>query len=190
MFVTVCRCHLRGIAGSGVACAWARIASAVSASLDKAFVGFDLCEDLRGSAVVIRPRHRTFGRRVFGTEGDNGSCPGMGHSPLPSEETRFWQDDRRPPGSSSEQSRRDRITPCGLPASRGLTGYEHRDRRICSHARAMVASCRVCAMMLPEGLLYVPGFLTEAEERDVLAVLATVELHPYVLHDTPSRRLV
>ena len=45
-------------------------------------------------------------------------------------------------------------------------------------------------MTLPEGLTYVPGFLTEAEERDALAVLATVELHPYVLHDTPSRRLV
>jgi hypothetical protein len=42
-------------------------------------------------------------------------------------------------------------------------------------------------MTLPEGLIYVPGFLTEAEERDVLA---TFELHPYVLHDTPSRRLV
>ena len=35
-----------------------------------------------------------------------------------------------------------------------------------------------------------PGVLAEAEERDVLAVLATFELHPYVLHDTPSRRLV
>jgi DNA oxidative demethylase len=45
-------------------------------------------------------------------------------------------------------------------------------------------------MTLPEGLTYVPGFLAEAEERDVLTVLATVELHPYVLHDTPSRRLV
>jgi len=45
-------------------------------------------------------------------------------------------------------------------------------------------------MTLPEGLIYVPGFLTEAEERNVLAVLATFELHPYVLHDTPSRRLV
>jgi hypothetical protein len=48
-------------------------------------------------------------------------------------------------------------------------------------------------MTLPEGLTYTPGFLTEAEERDVLAVLAvlaTFELHPYVLHDTPSRRLV
>ena len=45
-------------------------------------------------------------------------------------------------------------------------------------------------MTLPEGLIYVPGFLTAAGERDVLAVLATVELHPYVLHDTPSRRLV
>ena len=45
-------------------------------------------------------------------------------------------------------------------------------------------------MTLPEGLIYVPGLLTEAEERDVLAVLATFELHPYVLHDTPSRRLV
>jgi DNA oxidative demethylase len=45
-------------------------------------------------------------------------------------------------------------------------------------------------MTLPEGLIYVPGFLTEAEEHDVLAVLATFELHPYVLHDTPSRRLV
>ena len=45
-------------------------------------------------------------------------------------------------------------------------------------------------MTLPVGLIYVPGFLTEAEERDVLAVLATFELQPYVLHDTPSRRLV
>ena len=44
-------------------------------------------------------------------------------------------------------------------------------------------------MTLPEGLIHVPGFLTEAEERDVLAVLATVELQPYVLHHTPSRRL-
>jgi DNA oxidative demethylase len=43
---------------------------------------------------------------------------------------------------------------------------------------------------LPEGMSYVPGFLTEAEERDLLAMLATFELHPYVLHDTPSRRLV
>ena len=45
-------------------------------------------------------------------------------------------------------------------------------------------------MTLPEGLIHVPGFLTEAEECDVLAVLATFELYPYVLHDTPSRRLV
>jgi len=45
-------------------------------------------------------------------------------------------------------------------------------------------------MTLPEGLTYVPGFLTEAAERDALAVLATFELHPYVLHATPSRRLV
>ncbi len=45
-------------------------------------------------------------------------------------------------------------------------------------------------MTLPEGLIFVPGFLTEAEERDVLAVLATFELQPYVLHGTPSRRLV
>ena len=45
-------------------------------------------------------------------------------------------------------------------------------------------------MTLPEGLIYVPGFLTETEERNVLAVLATFALHPYVLHDTPSRRLV
>jgi len=45
-------------------------------------------------------------------------------------------------------------------------------------------------MTLPEGLIYIPSFLTEADERDVLAVLATFELHPYVLHDTPSRRLV
>jgi alkylated DNA repair protein (DNA oxidative demethylase) len=45
-------------------------------------------------------------------------------------------------------------------------------------------------MTLPEGLIYVPGFLTETEEHDVLTVLATFELHPYVLHDTPSRRLV
>jgi alkylated DNA repair dioxygenase AlkB len=45
-------------------------------------------------------------------------------------------------------------------------------------------------MTLPEGLLHVSDFLTETEEREVLAVLATFELHPYVLHDTPSRRLV
>jgi hypothetical protein len=45
-------------------------------------------------------------------------------------------------------------------------------------------------MTLPEGLIYRPGFLTEAEERDVLAVLAAFKLYPYVLHDTPSRRLV
>jgi hypothetical protein len=45
-------------------------------------------------------------------------------------------------------------------------------------------------MTLPEGLVYAPGFLTEAEERDVLAMLAAFELYPYVLHDTPSRRLV
>jgi DNA oxidative demethylase len=45
-------------------------------------------------------------------------------------------------------------------------------------------------MTLPEGLTYVPGCLTETEERDVLAVLTGFELHPYVLHDTPSRRLV
>ncbi len=45
-------------------------------------------------------------------------------------------------------------------------------------------------MTLPEGLTYVRGFLTEAEERDVLAVVAAFELHPYVLHGTPSRRLV
>jgi hypothetical protein len=45
-------------------------------------------------------------------------------------------------------------------------------------------------MTLPEGLSYVPGFLTGAEERDVLALLATFELQPYVLHDTPSRPLM
>jgi len=43
---------------------------------------------------------------------------------------------------------------------------------------------------LPQGLTYMPGFLAEAGERDVLAVAATFELHPYVLHGTPSRRLV
>lgn len=45
-------------------------------------------------------------------------------------------------------------------------------------------------MTLPAGLTYAPGFLTEAKEHDVLTVLATFELHPYVLHDTPSLRLV
>jgi alkylated DNA repair protein (DNA oxidative demethylase) len=73
---------------------------------------------------------------------------------------------------------------------RGFTGYEHGDRTIFGYARAAAASRRGHAMTLPEGLIYVPGFLTETEERDVLAVLATFELHPYVLHDTPSRRLV
>ena len=87
-------------------------------------------------------------------------------------------------------ARRGRITPCASPASRGFTEYEHHDRTISSHARAAAASRRVHAMTLPEGLVYVPGFLAEAEERDVLPVLATFELQPYVLHDTPSRRLV
>jgi hypothetical protein len=32
--------------------------------------------------------------------------------------------------------------------------------------------------MLPEGLIYRPGVLTEAEERDGLAVLAAFELYP------------
>jgi alkylated DNA repair dioxygenase AlkB len=45
-------------------------------------------------------------------------------------------------------------------------------------------------MRLPAGLTYMPGFLNDAEECDVLAVLAKFELHPYVLRDTPSRRLV
>jgi DNA oxidative demethylase len=71
-----------------------------------------------------------------------------------------------------------------------LFRYEHRDRTISGHARAAAVSPRVDAMTLPEGLIYVPSFLTEAEERDVLAVAAAVELQPYVLHDTPSRRLV
>jgi DNA oxidative demethylase len=48
------------------------------------------------------------------------------------------------------------------------------------------------ARLIRSRLIYVPGFLTEAEERVVLAVLATFELQPYVLHHTPSpsRRLV
>jgi DNA oxidative demethylase len=54
----------------------------------------------------------------------------------------------------------------------------------------MAASRQGYVMMLPEGLIYVPGFLTEAEESDLLAALAAFELQPYVLHDTPSRRLV
>jgi hypothetical protein len=37
---------------------------------------------------------------------------------------------------------------------------------------------RVHPIALPEGLTYVPGVLIEAEERDVLAVLATFELYP------------
>ena len=75
----------------------------------------------------------------------------------------------------------------GLRRHGDFTGYEHRDRTISSHVRAAAASRRVHAMTLPQGLIYVPGFLTEARERDVLAVLATFELQPYVLHDTPSR---
>src|SRR6202034_4843444 len=77
----------------------------------------------------------------------------------------------------------------GHPRRGNFTGYEHRDRTISSHV-GVPASRRVHAMTLPEGLTYVPGCLTETEERDVLAVLARFELHPYVLHDTPSRRLV
>src|ERR1700723_4189892 len=45
-------------------------------------------------------------------------------------------------------------------------------------------------MTLPEGLIYVPDFLTEAEERDVVAVRRTSEVQPYVRHAPPSRRLV
>src|ERR1700728_78219 len=77
----------------------------------------------------------------------------------------------------------------GHPRRGNFTGYEHRDRTISSHV-GVPASRRVHAMTLPEGLTYVAGCLAEAEERDVLAVLAGFELHPYVLHDTPSRRLV
>jgi hypothetical protein len=72
----------------------------------------------------------------------------------------------------------------------GFIGYGHRGRAIFSYARAVATSRQVHAMTLPEGLIYVPGFLTEAEERDVRAVLATFELQQYVLHDTPSRRQV
>ena len=71
-----------------------------------------------------------------------------------------------------------------------VTGYEHGGWAISSRARTAAAGRRVQAMTLPEGLIYVPGFLTEAEERDALGLLATFELQPYVLHDTPSRRLV
>jgi alkylated DNA repair protein (DNA oxidative demethylase) len=85
---------------------------------------------------------------------------------------------------------RNRIIERGSLAPRGFTGYEHCDRTISSHARIAAASRRVHAMTLPEGLVYAPGLVTEAEERGVLAVLAAFELHPYVLHDTPSRRLV
>jgi DNA oxidative demethylase len=46
------------------------------------------------------------------------------------------------------------------------------------------------ALTLPEGLIYAPGFISEAEEYDVLALLATFDLEPYVMHDTPSLRLV
>ena len=79
---------------------------------------------------------------------------------------------------------------CESPASRGFTGYEHRDRAISSHARAVAAGRRVHPMTLPEGVIYRTGFLTEAEEREVLGLLATFELQPCVLHDTRSRRLV
>jgi DNA oxidative demethylase len=72
---------------------------------------------------------------------------------------------------------------------RGFTGYEDGGRTISGRARA-AASRRGHAVTAPEGLVYVPGFVTEAEERAVLALLATFGLHPYVLHDTPSRRLV
>ena len=78
------------------------------------------------------------------------------------------------------------LLPCRSSALRGFTGYEHGGRTIFGYARA-AASRRGHAVTVPEGLIYVPGFVTEAEERDVLA---TFELHPYVLHDTPSRRLV
>jgi DNA oxidative demethylase len=89
-----------------------------------------------------------------------------------------------------ERSLRNAITSCGSPVRWGFIRYEHRDRAISSYARAGAAGRRADAMTLPEGLIYVPGFLTEAQERDVLAVLATFELHPYMLHGTPSRRLV
>ncbi len=65
---------------------------------------------------------------------------------------------------------------------------------ISSHARAAAASRQVHAMTLPEGLVYVPGFLTEAGERDVLAVLpaavAVGELEPPHPASTTKARLV
>ena len=53
-------------------------------------------------------------------------------------------------GSGLEQSRRNGITRCGLPAPGGFTGYEHRGRTISGHARAAAASRRGHAMTLPE----------------------------------------
>ncbi len=75
----------------------------------------------------------------------------------------FLPDDSGASGSPARRS----------SASRGLTGYEHGDRTIVSHARALAASRPGDAMTLPEGLIYAPGFLTETEERDVLGLLAT-----------------
>ena len=42
----------------------------------------------------------------------------------------------------------------------------------------------------PSGLVYQPDLLTEAEERQVLAVVEGLDLHPVTMHGQPSRRTV
>jgi alkylated DNA repair protein (DNA oxidative demethylase) len=42
----------------------------------------------------------------------------------------------------------------------------------------------------PSGLLYQPDFITEAEERQVLQVLESIELHTITMHGRTARRTV
>jgi alkylated DNA repair dioxygenase AlkB len=42
----------------------------------------------------------------------------------------------------------------------------------------------------PGGLVYEDEFISEEEERELLGFVRSLELHPVVMHDQPSRRLV
>lgn len=44
--------------------------------------------------------------------------------------------------------------------------------------------------ILPEGFLYIPGFLSEQEEQDLLAEISSVELHTFTFQGYEAKRKV